>query len=441
MQFLYRFLGTFFKDEDDRERLAKVIVPSFAIQSTAVLLGLITSFILARGLGADKYGVFTFAFSFVFPLVNFASFGISILMVREIPTILAKDRPGLLKGLHKWSLWIVLPACLLLTALLVAIVYYLPLTLQSRYRIPIFLAALVIPFYGLMHYYSASLRGLHKILLSQIADNIIRPGSFVLLIVFLYFFSNNFGVHSVIYANIIAFALAMGFAAIVFYKSIHLKSITPEYDNKKWWKSLGSLSILNGILSLDSRLDILLLGFIKTSTQVGAYNIAHKIALTLYFFLSVMNTVIAPSVSRLHSVNNKARLQEMLTKTVRWVTALSLPVGILIICFSKWIMLYFGKDFEEGQAALIILCAAQLFSISCGSVGLVSVMTGHEKYNSIGTLLSIAVTVVLSLILIPYMGLTGSAIATAASIVVWNIYMVIIVKKKVGVYPWIYKLN
>jgi O-antigen/teichoic acid export membrane protein len=440
MEFLYRFLGKFFKSEEDRKKLVKVIVPSFAIQSTAILLSLATNFILARGLGAGKYGVFTFAFSFIFPFVSFASFGIGVLMVREIPPILATGRIGLLKGLHKWSLRIAVPTCIGLAVLLISIVYYLPLNL-GNYRIPILLSAILIPLFGLMNYYSSSLRGLHKILASQMSDNIIRPGIFLLVIAFLYFFTGSFGVYSAIYANIIAFTIGLGFAALSFYKSVNLKDIEPENDTRKWWLALGSLTLFNGILSLDSRLDLLMLGFIKDSTQVGVFNIAHKIALTLFFFLSVMNTVMAPSISRLHSLNDKVRLQEILTKTVRWVMLFSLPCGILIICFSKWIMLYFGKDFAQGQTALIILCAAQIFSISCGPVGIVSIMTGHERYNTIATLIGMCITIIINLILTPRIGLTGSAIAASVSIVVWNIYMLIIVKKKVGVYPWVYRIK
>ncbi|HWY98468.1 MAG TPA: polysaccharide biosynthesis C-terminal domain-containing protein, partial [Bacteroidia bacterium] len=184
--------------------------------------------------------------------------------------------------------------------------------------------------------------------------------------------------------------------------------------------------------------DLLLLGFIKTSTQVGIFNISHKIALTLYFFLAVMNTIIAPSISRMNSLNDKEGLQRMITKTIKWVMIFSLPAAILIIAFSKWIMLYFGPEFVEGQLALIIMTATQLFSISCGPVGVISMMTGHEKYNTIATLMSMGITIVLNILLTPQMGVTGSAIAASAGIVIWNVYMVIMVRKNVGIYSWIY---
>jgi len=438
MQFLNKFLESFFKNEGDRKKLVSVVIPSFAIQSTAILLGLATNFILARGLGASGYGVFTFAFSAIFPLVNLISFGLGVLMVREMPHIITLNSPGLLKGLHHWSVKLAIPACILLAIILASVVYFLP---HNTYTVPILIASAVIPFYGLMNYYTASIKGLHKIVLSQIADNLIRTGVFLILLIWIYFFSKSFGVYSVIYINIIAFAAGLAYASVTFYRTIELKGIKPEYDTKKWWSGFGSLSLLNGILSLDARLDLLMLGFITNSTQVGIFSIAHKIALTLYFFLSVMNTIIAPSISRMNSLNDKAGLQRMITKTVRWVMALSLPAGILIIIFSKWIMLYFGKDFAGGQLALIIMCVAQLFSISCGPVGVISMMTGHEKYNTIATIMSMAITIILNLILTPHIGVTGTAIAASAGIIIWNIYMIIMVKAKVGISSWVYKIK
>jgi len=184
-----------------------------------------------------------------------------------------------------------------------------------------------------------------------------------------------------------------------------------------------------------------MLGVIKNAAQVGVFNIAHKIALTLYFFLSVMNTIIAPSISRMNSMNDISGLQRMVRKTIKWVMALSLPAGILIIVFSKWIMAYFGPEFAQGQYPLIIMCIAQLFSISCGPVGVISMMTGHEKFNTIATVLSMATTIILNLILTPRIGLMGSAIAASAAIVVWNLYLIIKVKKHVGIYSWIYSVK
>jgi O-antigen/teichoic acid export membrane protein len=435
MQFLNKFLGNFFKSEGDRNKLVGVVIPSFAIQSTAILIGLATNFILARGLGANRYGVFTFAFSIVFPLVNLVSFGLGVLMVREIPHILTKNSPGLLKGLYNWSIKLAVPSCIALTLIVAGVTYFLP---NSSYRIPILIASSVIPFYALMNYFSASLKGFHKIVLSQVSDNIIRPFTFLLTIAWLFYCSSHFGVNSIVLANVLAFAAGMAYSGIMFYKTVERGSHTPEYDTQKWWKGLASLSLLNGILSLDARLDLIMLGFIKNAAQVGVFNIAHKIALTLYFFLSVMNTIIAPSISRMNSLGDKAGLQKMIRKTIRWVMVFSLPAGILIIVFSKWIMAYFGPEFVNGQAALILMCLAQLFSISCGPVGIISIMTGHEKFNTIGIVISMAITIVLNLLLTPRYGLMGSAIAVTAAIVVWNIYLVAMVKKHVGIYSWIY---
>ncbi len=438
MQFLNKFLENFFKSEGDRKKLVSVVIPSFAIQSAAILFGLAANYILARGLGANNYGVFSFAFSVVFPFVNLVSFGLGVLMVREMPHIITKNSPGLLKGLHLWSLKLAIPACIILGILIATIVYALP---TKDYTVPILIATAIIPFYGLMNYYTASIKGMHKIVLSQISDNLIRPGIFLVIIAWFYFSSNSFGVYSAIYINIIAFAAGMIFACIMFYKSVELKGITPEYDTKKWWKGMGSLSLLNGILSLDARLDLLMLGFITNPTQVGVFSITHKIALTLYFFLSVMNTIIAPSISRMNSLNDKVGLQKMITKTVRWVMIFSLPAGILIIVFSKWIMLCFGKEYIIGQPALIILCVVQLFSISCGPAGVISMMTGHERYNTIATVISMALTIIFNIILTPTMGLTGSAIAASIGIVAWNIYMITMVKNKVGITSWIYTIK
>jgi len=143
MQFLNRFLENFFKSEGDRKKLVSLVIPSFAVQAVSILIGYITSLLLARGLGAAQYGIFTFAFSIVFPLVNLVSFGIGVLVIREIPHLLTKHSPGLLKGLHNWAIKLTLPSCIILTLIVSGVTYFLP---PSAYKIPVLIASAVIPF-------------------------------------------------------------------------------------------------------------------------------------------------------------------------------------------------------------------------------------------------------------------------------------------------------
>ncbi len=76
-------------DERDRKNLYKIALPSFLIHFIAAILALAIMFIMTRTLGTTQYGLFTFAFSIIFLIVNLSTNAIDILTVREIPALVS----------------------------------------------------------------------------------------------------------------------------------------------------------------------------------------------------------------------------------------------------------------------------------------------------------------------------------------------------------------
>jgi len=438
MRLLNPILENFFKDEAERKKVITVIIPSFIIQSLSVLLSFGISIILAHGLGVSDYGVFTYVFSIVFLVVNLSSAGLNILVVRETSSLLAAGKIQLLSGFFRWSTLIVLTACIVLAIVLCVLTYYCHIMPDESYTAPMLLAAISIPFYGLLSFYTSFLRGINKIVFSLVSESIVKHITFFVAIVAIYFFVKKMALIDIIYINTITFVISALAGLVILKRSIALKNET-AYDTKVWWGKLGSLFLLNGLLGIESRIDMIMLGYMKDPSQVGIFSAVGKIAAFLSFFLMTMNFIIAPIISKWNTLSEKQQLQKMITKSIRWVMLLSLPLFIVIVVFSKPILyFFFGKDFEQGQSALIILSCAYLVSIMFGPVGNIMTMTGNEKYYTIFTFCSIVITVILNFILIPSMGYNGAAIATASSIVFWNTGLYIVTKRKLGISAWIF---
>ncbi|MDQ3564372.1 MAG: polysaccharide biosynthesis C-terminal domain-containing protein [Pseudomonadota bacterium] len=94
--------------------------------------------------------------------------------------------------------------------------------------------------------------------------------------------------------------------------------------------------------------------------------------------------------------------------SARVVLLVSLPVALSMIIFGRWILLtVFGLEFVSGATALAILSAAQIVNAAMGSVGLLLIMTGHERDTATGVGIAAAVNVTLNVLLIPVWGLKG----------------------------------
>lgn len=109
----------------------------------------------------------------------------------------------------------------------------------------------------------------------------------------------------------------------------------------------------------------------------------------------------------------------------------------MTLIFVSWgktlISWVFGRDTVDAYPALLVLLAGQLVNSLVGSVAFLLNMTGHEKdvmkIIGISTMFNVLITVILT----PYLRITGAAIATSISLIFAQITMFIIVKKRLGI--------
>jgi O-antigen/teichoic acid export membrane protein len=439
-----KLLGLFIKDEQDRARLSTVIIPSFIVRLGFYVLSYLLLIVLTRTLGPRRYGIYSYAASILFLLMNFSSYGFEVIAVKYTSSYLSKGQKGLWKGLYIWVsrlLAIISVAVAAGTALFIWVfVYILHIIPKEDYTLPILVCCSIIPVYSLMNFYSNLLRGQGKTLISFLPDHTVKPlFLLVSLVVFRYLAgSGSMSLHVAIGLNIASFIMAFIFIFMVFRRINNFKEIKAEYDKPGWRSFVGSLFILTCVSSVYNQLDILMLRLLKDSSQVGMYRAAERMSSALFFFMAVMNMIIMPVFARLNYREDKEKLQRMITRTIRWVMLFSLPVFIVLVGFSGQVMKLSGSEFVPGKTALVILCCAHLLDICFGPVGNFALMTGNEKYTTRYMAIGIFINIAVNLMLTPTMGLNGTAIATACYIVFWNAAMFITIRKKTGIRTWIF---
>ena len=94
---------------------------------------------------------------------------------------------------------------------------------------------------------------------------------------------------------------------------------------------------------------------------------------------------------------------------------------------------FFGSDFQAGSTALTIVALGQLVNAAAGPSGVVLIMTGHEMLAARAVGAGALANLVLAILLVPPLGVTGSAIAFASSLVLWNVALVVIARRRLGV--------
>lgn len=192
----------------------------------------------------------------------------------------------------------------------------------------------------------------------------------------------------------------------------------------------GSLLLLSGWINT------IILGMYAPETEVGIFTVALKIATFTSFVLMSVNSVTGPRFATAFHKNDFKELSLHAHKAARLNFYASLPVFILILVFKDVILKIFGEEFLAGSTILLMLLCGQAINSFSGAVGTFMNMTGNEKVFQRIVLFSTIINLILCMILIPSMGMMGSAIACSVYMILWNILTAVYIYHKYKIAMW-----
>jgi O-antigen/teichoic acid export membrane protein len=91
--------------------------------------------------------------------------------------------------------------------------------------------------------------------------------------------------------------------------------------------------------------------------------------------------------------------------------------------------------FEQGYAVLVILTIGQLANAFAGPVANLLSMTGHQVVTAWAVGCSAILYVLVGILAIPVWGALGAGIAFCAITLLWNFWLMILVMRKLEIYP------
>lgn len=117
-----------------------------------------------------------------------------------------------------------------------------------------------------------------------------------------------------------------------------------------------------------------------------------------------------------------------LQRTFRNASAVAVAVGgaifIAYAVFGTWmIRVVAGSEYEAALTPMIALSLIHVLTLWAAGANTLLVMAGYERRVLTSSGWSASVNVVLSLILIPYIGIWGAVSATGASLFLWRYLM------------------
>lgn len=208
---------------------------------------------------------------------------------------------------------------------------------------------------------------------------------------------------------------------IEFYIILKLKGHKIQTEFKLLTSMLGygiKAQVGNIVQILNYRLDIFIINYFLSISQVGIYTIAVALGEMLWKVSGSVATLMFPIVSS----STNAEETNMFTNQVTRITfALITIFSVILALISKpLIWLLFGQEFMAAADALIwLIPGICIFSVSNVLANYLAGIGQIEK-NIISSIVSCIVTVALDIFLIPRMGIKGASIATSISYIVFT---------------------
>jgi len=413
--------------------LLKLFMGTASVNLFARGLAVITGVIYARFLGPEQYGLYGYVISILTLLTLPVTAGLPYLIIREVANLQLEEKWQYLRGIISWSRWYVLIISFIMVAITIPAIYYD--FFKPSVASLLVIALVLIPFRGLLAQQEAILNGFRKPVLAQIPSQVLAPVITLSLLFFLVFNNSELTGEVLIKITIVASLLAFFLSAWYLNKIIKQESEIekPKYLIKQWHMSLTPFALMMIVGTLNTELASVFLGWLDTTESVAFFKVAMQGMMLITLGLNSINSVIMPQVARFYRQGDLKKTQQLLTKSVRLSGFFSLPIILVLIVFGQFaIEVLFGKEYLSAYPLLVILCIGQTVNVLMGSVGLVLNMTNNEKYSLRALLISLFISVLLLLALIPIYSTIGAAVAVTVGLIVWNLLLSIDVYRLTG---------
>jgi O-antigen/teichoic acid export membrane protein len=390
-----------------------------------ILLAFITSIILARALSPSGYGAYAFVFSIISLLTLPVSAGLPDLLVRQVADYHHDNKMGLMAGLIKRSHQVVCWISILVMLILIVVSYNITdWTLDDKWMLLIAASPLIF-ITGIKGLRTGILQGLHKFKASQIPETVVRPFVFLVSLCIL-LMAESLNILSALLAQVLAVTISLVVGIWLLNKNLPQKllSFTPEYENKNWLKSLIPFVQMSFVGTFNAQIVTLFLGLVTTDADVGVYRVASLVSGTLSIVYSVTSMALMPKIVMCYKNKDIEKLQYLLTFGAKVSFFSSLAMGsILILVGKELLLILFGSAYQAAYTAMVCMAVGQIVNAGLGLSGQLLNMTGNEKYTLKSQVLGLISITAFSAFLIPSYGATGGAIATAAGLILWNLFL------------------
>lgn len=409
-------------DVEWRRLLHRGASGAFVVSVAGTALGFAAHVFVARVAGKADYGVYALMLSWVSVLAVFAQAGQDFNVVRFLPTYVASEEWGKARGLRRGIGLLVLGISVAIALVGSAVIHFVGAHHSREWRETFYIGFAMLPVLTELQQSGAVHRAFKRAAAAGMYTVVVRP---VILIALLGVVVTGFGrVDAPLAAAASAVATVAALAASAWHLSkawpLSVRHVRAEYEFHAWVRMGLNLSVFAVVWAVGNRVDVLILGGLMGTADVGPYYAAVQIAGICAYTLNAVNVIFGPMVAERYDAGDLAGLQRIARRASRLSLVGAVVSGALIAVVGYWLLGLFGRGFESAYVPLLILVSGCCVTAGLGPVDSLLALTRFQKLVSLIVLLGVVVNGVVAAMLIPRLGAIGAAIAWSLSLVVWR---------------------
>ena len=391
----------------------------FSEKILKILVNFIVGIYVVRYLGLVQNGMLAYALSVVGILTAITTIGLGEIVVRELLTD-EKKRDKILGT----SFFLKFFSSVVIYALII-IYYFHNRDIQNLLLLIIASSIIFKPFEVIEAYFKSRVLSKYPVMARTVSVILTDCGKILLILYKMPLV--YFGV--LVFVEI--FLAAVGF--IFIFKNQKLSIFQWRFDwniAKSLFRDSWPLMFSSLAVTIYMKVDKIILKVMLGDAAVGVYDAAVRLCEGWYFIPVAISSSLFPAIISAKKINNQlynTRLQK-LYDLLAWISIL---IAIPISLFSRQIINFlYGADFIGASPVLSIYIWAGVPVFLGAATSQYLIAENYTIISLIRTTIGMVLNIILNIILIPYMGIVGAAVATIISYLVATFFIAFIPKTR-----------
>lgn len=426
-------------DDSDRTLAQKFAGGAFLIRVFSAGFIYLSQIVLARWLGSFEFGIYVYVWTLVLMIGDLADLGLATAAQRFIPEYTRRKAYDLLRGYLSRSRFIAVGSAALVAVVGVTIVRLLKPYMADYLALPLSVALVTLPFYAIMQMQDGIARSYNWIHIALLPPYVIRHLLMLVLVCAAWLLSFPADAETAVFAvGIALMATAVGQTLVLNRRLAQVVEPGPKaYETGTWLSVSLPILMVEGFYVLLTNVDILILQRFRPPDDVAVYYAAAKTLALISFVHFAVSAAVAHRFSEYHTANDRARLEDILADSIKWVFWGSLVACLGILAAGRMLLWLFGTKFVDGHHLMLILAVGLLARAAIGPVERLLSMLGEQRICAAIYAVAFALNLILCIVLIPRIGVDGAAISTTAALILESVLLFTVTRRRLGFHVFI----